>query len=260
MNIDLRTAAKAVVSLAAICAPACPCGCAEKHIYVWTPKPGVHWEDIAGQPVPPLRNEYRILIPQPTKGLFPAAIGVTRVAVEHADDEPLRRGRHLVRDPRNELLRWNSAFDDQMAISEVFPVAQRNLAGGEAEPELILAAKRALNARLSLVYAMNEPSEIESEMIGALYDTESAKLVAAFHAQAVSVLPPEEERDKEPVDLWESDSKALVRAKFEHLVYACIRDLILHDEPAPIEAPSGWVPVGPIQPVEWPPRLLRSGP
>ena len=261
MSIVLRTTGKGGVWFTVLGLVAPLCGCAEKQVEVWTPQPKIHWEDIASQPTPRLHNEYRILVPQPTQGLFPAAIAVTRVALrDDTDADASSPKRYLLRDPRNEFLQWNSAFDDQMAVREVFPLAQRNLAGGDAEPELILAAKRALSARISLVYAVNELSETESEMIGVLYDAGSAQLVAAFQAQAASAPPPEEERDEEPADLWESDSKALVREKFERLVYSCIRDLILHDEPAPIEVPRGWTPVGPIQPVEWPPRLFRTGP
>ena len=242
------------------CALTVAAGCAQKHVETWTPKPKVQWTDISTEPVPALTNEYRIVVPQPTRGLFPASIGVTRVAVKSEDEETTGRKLHLVRDPRNEFLQWNSAFDDQMAVSEVFPIAQRDLGGAEAAAEQIIAANRALHARISLIYAMNELSETQTEMIGTLYDTETAQRIAAFHAEAFSILPLEEEQNRDPIDLWKTDSKALVRTKFERHVYACIRELILGDEPAPVEAPTGWIPVGPIKPVEWPPKQFRPRP
>jgi len=146
-----------------------------------------------------------------------------------------------------------------MAISEVFPIRGRDLGGGEADPEQILAAFTALHARLGLIYAMNELSRTESEMFGVLYDTKSAQPIASFHVQAVSVLPPENERCREPVDLWETDSRALVRARFERLVHTCIRELILQDEPETVEPPKGWTPASPTLPAEWPPRRFRTG-
>jgi len=210
---------------------------------------------MASTAVPALDNEYRILVPQPTRGLFPAAIAVTRVAVLDEGDGPGTRRLQIRRDPRNELLQWNSAFDDQPAISEVFPIAQRNLGGAEPGPTPIAAAERALQARIGLVYAMNELTEREAEMIGLLYDTSTALPLAAVHAKETSPPPPPDEEEEPPVDLWTHDAGALVRARFGQIVYACLRDLILHDEAAPIEAPTGWIPVLPIRPIAWPPYL-----
>ena len=235
-------------------------GCyAEKRAEAWTPKPRVEWGLITPQPVAPLHNEYRILAPQPTVGLFPANLVVTRVAIEEPKEAPAATRPVLLSDPRNEFLQWNTALDDQMAVSEVFPVDQRDLGGGEADTEQILAAFRGLHARLGLIYAVNELSETESEMFGALYDIETAQPVAVLHAQAVSIELPEEEKKKkgDPIYLWQTDSRALVRAKFADLLHRCIRQLIIHDQAELVETPAGWTPAGPIRPVEWPPRHLR---
>ena len=219
----------------------------------------VHWSHVSTVPTVPVRCGYRILVPEPTKGLFPASMAVTRVAVEAANDEMPIPHSTLLTDPRNEFLQWNRALDDQMAISEVFPVRSRDLGGGEADPQQILAAFRALHARLGLVYAVNELSRTESEMFGVLYDTKSSRPVASFHTQAVSAIPPERESCQEPADMWETDSRALVRERFERLVHACIRELILRDEPETVEPPPGWIPAGPTLPAEWPPRRFRTG-
>ena len=234
-------------------------GCAGKQVDVWIPPPRVGWDDVSTHPVPPIADEYKILRNEPTKGLFPCNMAVSRVAVNVAEDDDMTLTRQLIREPRNEFLAWNSAFDDQMAVSEVFPITQRDLGGAPVDPRQIIAANRALSAKIALVYAMNELSETESEMIGALYSTEGVEPIAAVHARAKSVEPLASERNYEPTDLWETDSKALVREKFERIVYACVRELIHRDEPAIIQAPSGWTPAGPIRPVEWPPRQYRRG-
>jgi hypothetical protein len=229
-------------------------GCVEKHVEVWTPKPLVQWQHIAARTVEPPHDDYRILTPGTTRGLFPAAMSVTRLGIRTPDDERAEPTPWLLRDPRNELLQWNSAFDDQMAISEVFPISPRDLGGADAERAQILAAMHALGARIGLLYAMNELSETETEMIGALYETATGHVLAAFRTHAVSVPPPEDQSERELVDPWESDSKALVRARFELIVHACVRELIANDQPAEIETPDGWTPAGPIHPVRWPPR------
>jgi len=249
--IHEAVAALAVVALGTGCASA-----RKAQAPVWTSRPVVGWNRVAPVPVPELSDEYRILVPQPTVGLFPANLAVTRVAVEEAESAVNGADSTLFADPRNEFLQWNRAFDDQMALSEVFPINQRDLGGGEADPAQILAAFRGLDARLGLIYAVNELSPTESEMIGALYDTSASRPVAAFHAHAVSVQPAEEKQGDKTTkpDMWETDSRAIVRAKFEKLVYAALRNLIIHDQPSRTEPPAGWTPAGPIRPVEWPPR------
>ncbi len=163
----------------------------------------------------------------------------------------------LLTDPRNEFLQWNSALDGLFAVSEVFPISQFDLGGGIAEPQQILAAFRALHARLGLIYGMNELNDTESEIIAVLYDNALGTPIAYFHAREATAPPPPGEEDK-PQDLWKTDSKALVRAQFERLVHACIRELILHDQPGDVETPTGWQRVEPRRPVEWPPRSTNS--
>jgi len=226
---------------------------------VWTPKPRVEWAQVSNQPTSPLSDGFRIEAMQPTTGLFPANLGVTRVALENeAESGPLQP--LLLSDPRNEFLQWNSTLDDQMAVSEVFPIDQRDLGGGEADTDQILAAFYGLDARLGLIYAVNEISETESEMFGALYDTASQQRLAVLHARAQSVeLAKDDEKGDDPYHRWTTDSRALVRAKFGRQVYKCIRQLILNDQSAALESTAGWTPVGPVRPVEWPPRRPRSG-
>lgn len=218
----------------------------------WIPKPRVTWSEIAPAPIVPAAQGFKLLTTEPTQGLFPASIGVTRVAFAENSKVGESHRLCLLRDPRNEFLQWNDAFDDQMPVGEVFPIDQRNLAGAEAHPTLILEAFRTLHARIGFVYAVNELSKNETEMIGALYDVASGKPLASIHAHAASVPTPED--DTEANDLWETDSRALVRAAFAGHVYQCIRTLIALDQSAAQESPEGWTPEGPIWPVEWPPK------
>ncbi len=246
------------VLIGAALAPSVGCQ-APKEPIVWTPKPGVGWSHVATQAVAEPHDSYQIVTTRQTTGLFPANMSVTRISLEPDKGQASVIQPGLYADPRNEFLQWNTAFDDQMAVSEVFPIDQRDLGGGQADPVQILAAFRALHARLGLIYAVNELSETESEMFGVLYDTEANEPLAAIHAQALSVSPPTEEPDKDKrVNMWETDSRALVRAKFERQVHACVRELIRKDQPALVETPTGWTPAGPVQPVEWPPRNPRT--
>jgi hypothetical protein len=229
-------------------------GCAEKPKPTWMARPAVYWTDIASENVPPVVDGFRLLTTGPTQGLFPAALAVSRVSITNSP-KPQGRDPELLTDPRNEFLQWNSAFDDLMAVSEVFPIAERTLGGGQAEPKQILAAFRALHARLGLIYAVNEPTELEAEMIAVLYDLKADRPIACLHARSQSKPPPESEsKSKKPVNLWDTAARALVRKEFEKLAHACVRELTLQDEPAALEDKSGWTPETPVRPVEWPPH------
>jgi hypothetical protein len=227
----------------------------------------VPWDYVSQQFLDPVRNGFHILIPQPTTGLFPAAMAVTRVAFEvptgdlygYNDPRVAESPRRLYADPQNEFLQWNRAFDSLMAVSEVFPIVERDLGGGHAEPAQILAAFRALHAKLGLIYAVNEITADEAEMFGVLYEVENGRTLAAIHARAESVIPFAERVEGSEFDLWETDARAIVRTRFEKLLFACIRELIIHDQPERTEVPEGWTPAGPIMPVEWPPRIRPSG-
>lgn len=227
------------------------CSCPEDVIKVRAKAP-LDWYFVSTEPVDPLYNAYQLQIIPPTRGLFPASIGITRVESEVIDESVDLIKPLIFTNPRNEYLKWNSTFDDLMAISEVFPVTQFDMGGENAYIENILGAFRALGANLGLVYAVNEFDDLETEIIGSLYDTETTRPIAHFHAHAVSVFPEKKDKDK-PINLWKTDSTAIARDRFESLVYACILELIEHDERAVPHAPPGWKPVGPARRVKWPP-------
>ena len=230
------------------------CAASQRTAQVWTPPSRVTWQEIGAASGASLQDGFQIVTSGPTRGIFPAAVGVTRIAVR--DNQPAGTssdGRTLLaRDPRNEFLRWNSTFDNLMAISEVFPIDQRNLGGAPAEPVAVLAAVRAFDARLGLIYAFNEISEAEAEMFGVLYDAKLVQPIALLHARAASALTPEQ-RQSYRANLWENDARALVRDKFEHNLRSCVRELVAADEPAEVIAPEGWAPVPAAIPPAWPP-------
>lgn len=244
----------------ALAAPLClnsviaGCAPARARNQVWTPAPRVTWQELGNQPPSSLENGFHISAAGPTRGLFPTPVAVTRVAVADAANgrAPVVGRTVLQRDPRNEFLRWNSTFDYLMAVSEVFPIEQRDLGGAPAETPAILAAARAFKARLGLVYAFNELTESEAEMFGVLYDAVAARPLAQIHARAQSTMTPRE-RQSRRANLWETDARALVREQFERHLRSCMRELILADEPAEVVAPEGWRPIPPTLPPAWPP-------
>lgn len=253
--------AKSLVRWAGIIAVALinvSCCCPSDEIEV-TAKAPLDWYFVSTEPVDPLYNMYQLQVVPPTRGLFPASIGVTRVESEVIDESVDLKRPLIFANPRNEYLKWNSAFDDLMAVSEVFPVTQFDMGGENAYIENVLAAFRGLGAKLGLIYAVNEFDDLETEIIGSLYDTESSQPIAHYHAHAVSEFPQEQEKG-EQVDLWKTDSTALARTRFESLVYASVLELIEHDQRTEPNAPPGYKPVGPAKQVKWPPVARSNNP
>ncbi len=235
-------------------------GCAKKEIQPWVAPPQTTWSDVSTVSVAPLGTCYQLLSDQPTKGVFPATVSITRMAVkEHVTRNGPTRRIHLVRDPRNEFLQWNFALDDLFAVSEVFPVTQFDLGGAPADPEQVLSAMRALHAGIGIIYAVNELTEEETEMFATIYDLRNNLPIAVIRAQAKSTFPPEEDQKKEPVDYWKHDARARVRRKFEKCLHTCIGQLILRDEPVRVDPPEGWIPIEPARPAKWPPPRQSGG-
>lgn len=245
----IRTLSVCIAALSAWVAA----GCARPKAEPWSPRPRVTWDRLCTQPVPFPDNGWRLVSDRASEGRFPSSLAVSRVVLRDRDDREIRHGAYIPAKPKNEYLQWNAAFDDQMALSEVFPIAQRDLGGGPATPDLIVAACRALHARLALIYSLNELSPTQAEMIGVLYETTTGGPIATFHADATSIPPGPDEKPEE-IDPWDHDARALVRARFERHVYDCVRTLILQDTATTEEVPAGWVPATPTRPVEWPPR------
>lgn len=231
-------------------------GCVRPEVKIWMPSPITQWSKIAPNPPRPISNNYRILLVDPTEGLFPASMAVTRVGAAETMEDAVDGQLDLILDPRNEFLLWNSVFDDQMAISEVFPIAKQDLGGERVSPKQILRAMAALHAKVGFVYAYNEPSETDAEMIGVIYRTNPPAPLAMIHARETSLVKPE--NSKNDLDLWKYDSDARVRKKFAKLVHACLRELVKRDKPMREDPPPGWLPKYPELPVEWPPRSGQS--
>ena len=237
----------------------CATSCSQKNIRPWSPKPLVLWEDICAQPIPLTTNTFRIIKREQTRGLFPASMAVTRIGIDsEQNSDPGVRVR-LVTDPRNEFLQWNTALDDQMAISEVFPIRDEDLGGRRITMDLLFDASVALDAQLGLIYAVNELHQDRTEILGVIYDLTSTQPLAAIHSEATSI-EPHETAGMDAPSLWKTDSRALARAQFDRLLHSCIRELIIQDQPPPVVVPAGWPSSYRSQPAVWPPTRPQSRP
>ncbi len=230
-------------------------GCASKQpVVTWTPQAEVRWSDLVSRPVAPPNSGYRLASRPHDPGMFPASIAVARVAIVDDKDIELLEHPKLIRNPKNEFLQWNTALDDQLAVSELFPIANWDLGGGPVSTAQILASFRALGAQLGLIYAMNRPTADDSELLGVLYDVRTNEPIALLRSEATSTVTNEEaEESKEPIDYWKTDSRALARAEFALHLHDCIRNLIVDDNPVPSAMPASWRSHGRRRTVEWPP-------
>lgn len=226
----------------------------------WIPPPRVDWKQIATTQVAPVENGFRILDDNGTQGRFPCAMSVSRLAPD-GNDPSDPRATTLPATPHNEFLIWNNMFDNLPAISEAFPIVERNLGEYPTDPALIVSAARAFHAGLSLVYAVNQPREDQFEMLGVVHDTETGKPIAVLHALTTSRPRPQgQHASHDNVDAWEHEARALARTQFKKAAVDCLRELIARDVPQKVDAPEGWKPEGPIAPVVWPPRYFQFHP
>ncbi len=242
-----------VLLTAAVTALLCGCAAPESK-KPWVAPQRVAWSDVATEPVESVENGYRIVQSDATEGLFPCALAVSRIA---AETPRTNAGGSLAAPstPHNEFLIWNTSFDNLPAVSEAFPVVERDLGEYPVEPQLILSAARAFHAGLSLIYAVNQLAPEKYEMLGVLHDTKTGKPIAVFHTVNETIIRPKNaKKAHNNVDAWEYEARALARLQFKSLALACFRELIAHDVPQRQEPPEGWTPNRPLAPMHWPPR------
>ncbi|MFQ5413493.1 MAG: hypothetical protein ACE5E6_03445 [Phycisphaerae bacterium] len=232
-------------------------GCGRlRHVPAWKSGPRVTWDDIiTGGLATAVADAFVILEADPSLGRFPVSVAVSRMSMQNGDVPelvPATRRAYLAATPKNEFLAWNSAFDDLMAVSEVFPIESRDLGGGDATPAQIVAAARALHAPLAFIYGVNLQTPTETEMIGILYETADATPIAVVHARAEAPDRGDGRADCRD-DPWQCDARALVRRKFVGLTHSCLHELIQRDRRETLDDKSGWLPPRPMLPVIWPP-------
>lgn len=220
---------------------------------LWKAPPRIEWHQLTTQPVSPVENDYRILDDAQTQGRFPCAMSVSRMAVSESE-VPGAPALILPATPHNEFLIWNNMFDNLPAISEAFPVVERNLGEYPADPALIVSTARAFHAGLCLIYAANQPEENRFEMMGVVHDTDSGRPIAVIHASTMSrPRSRHEKKVRNNVDAWEREARALTRAEFRKKAVLCLRELIARDVPRKVDAPEGWRHEFPVPPIVWPP-------
>jgi len=258
-----------ITTLSVMMMTLCGSGCASSSRMKgpWTPTPKVDWSDLAAQPVGGVQNGFLILEESPSSGRFPCSMSVSRMAAEipgeaggatRASDAAGAPALAVPATPHNEFLTWNTSFDNLPAISETFPVIERDLGEYAPEPGLLLSAANAFGAGLSLVYAVNAIAPTRYEILGVLHDTRTGLPIAVVHTVNESIERPQKhERAPNNTDAWEYEGRALARAQFKRLTVECIRDLIARDTPEKTAVPEGWTPDRPLAPAHWPPRPFQ---
>jgi hypothetical protein len=254
-----RTACLACTVVACLLAA----GCSQTDEPAFEPtSPVVRWADLVSSEVALPEDGFTLLVTQPTKGLFPASLGVARLAAvtpESAESgEPLTSRIILAEEPAHDFLRWNSAFDDVRPVREVFPISWIALNGREVTAANVVDACRAMTGRMCLVYCQTDVSVSESEARGVMYEAVTGRPLATIHARGVYVAPESDEAAPEDGDDASRDGPPLTprlvsEDRFEALVRACMLQLAANDQPQPPAPEEGWVPEGPLAPPVWPP-------
>ena len=228
-------------------------GCEKQSEPVVQLRPLIEWQQVSTASVGEVAEGYTHLSAAGTDGLFPASMAVARVTVQESGDGAGEAV--LDMHPPNDMLPWNSLFDDLPYVSDAFPLSERDLSGDAPAPERLLSAASNLSAGLCLVYGCSDPTLTESRVRGVIFDTHAGTPLAAIQAEASVVDPDAVPHPPELVEDDRSyvDPRVLADERFRHLVYECIRDLKRRDRAVAPQKPDGWTPDGPIFPRTWPP-------
>jgi len=231
-------------------------GCAKSTRDMFCPThPVVGWAELSGGQDVAVAEGYRLLVHEPTKGVFPTSVGVARIAAtgEIGGVETLT----LNTRPEVDFLDWNSCFDDLRPVSEAFPINIMGMNGDPVAVGTLLDNAHALRAGMVLAYSEEQPTLERYEIRGVLYQVSTKRALASIHAVSYvqkPVDPDERYSGSDPADNLERvDPREDARHTFEQDTRACLLALMAKDEPADTVKPEGWIPDRPIEPIIWPP-------
>jgi len=212
-------------------------GCADdRHVVCY--EPPVSLEDLApGLPVG--QNQFQLLADESTVGRFACALAIGKYVPPVPDDGgPLR----FVALTPAEQAWWTEQMRGVTAIRELVflrPISARP--DGQSVAALCAAAAR-LQASLVLLYAPGGLGPNSAEVVGVLYEAATRKPLATFHTALA--IPDEEGRQQNPSGLpgdhREDDARYQAQRQFERQVLACLRELIVRDQPPATTQPHKW--------------------
>ncbi|GJM24193.1 MAG: hypothetical protein DHS20C16_06080 [Phycisphaerae bacterium] len=236
-------------------------GCAQhSHDVYSTSAEPAGWSDLSPGASVTSDEGYRLLVPQATEGLFPASISVARIAQSSYNGGQLV----LAMKPEVDFLAWNSVFDDFRAVSEVFPLNEKDLDGGEVSAENLMTASEALEAGLMLLYTESRGGYDRCSLSGVLYDVRSRQALAAIHANSLisdPVSPDERKARTASADTREDRDPRLVAVDaFESHVRDCLRRLMTKDKSKNVGPIEGWIPTYTVEPLIWPTSYPSNNP
>jgi hypothetical protein len=184
-------------------------------------------------------NEFATLVSGPTENMFPASIGLIRVAPTDTGELALDGSAPLAMKPLNQLLDLVSLFDDVWQVSELFPVTYPTRTDRRLPAAELVRYARSDGARLCLIYSVARYEWTDSstvEVHGALYDAATGTLISRMHANsrviALSddVRPPVQPEDRVELDLRHIDPWYIAQDRFREHVRDCVLRLIERDQ------------------------------
>jgi hypothetical protein len=228
-------------------------GCAQNRRDAYAqPTEPAGWSDLSPSASVTSDEGYRLLVPQDTEGVFPASIAIARIA-----QDPYNGGQLVMAmKPEVDFLAWNSVFDDYRGVSEVFPLNDKDLDGGEVSAENLMTASKALEAGLLLLYTESQTQFDRCSLSGVLYDVRSRQALAAIHANSLISDPvsPNDRvaRTASTGNCEERDPRLVAVGAFESHVRDCLRRLMTKDKSKNVGPIEGWIPTYTVEPLIWP--------
>jgi hypothetical protein len=184
-------------------------------------------------------NAYVLLTDEHTQGRFACALAVAKL--ERPEDQSGEPAAVVLVQPIEQAL-WTEPLRGLDGIREVMFLSPRSVrAEGQGANQICAAANR-LGATLLLLYAPNVLGENSAEVLGALYETRTARPLATLRASS-TILDAEGRQvspDRKPGDHRADDARYQAQRKFEREVLACLRALMQRDAHPTTTQPSKW--------------------
>lgn len=219
-------------------------GCAHKDGAPVTYDPPACLNDVsadlaaAESSVPP--DGYRILTNEATAGRFACDVAVARFGRQTVGDGTTVQ---LVAPTPAEQAYWAQRFRGVRQVRALTFLTPKTVRLDGDSVEALCAAAAELGAPLLIVYARSVTGPNAANVVGVVYRTSDAAVLATMRSQGEGPATLGEDDkllDDTPGDHRDVDERFQVQRRFEDHAFACIRDLVHADRPAPSTQPHDW--------------------
>lgn len=183
---------------------------------------------------------YRVLTGEATTGRFACDVAIAKFS-RQAGGEGATTG--LITPTPAEQAYWAQRFRGVQQVRALTFLTPKTVRLDGDSVESLCAAAADLGAPLLLVYTRSVTGPNAANAVGVVYRTSDAAVLATLRSQGEGPATLGEDGkllDETPGDHRDVDARFQMQRRFEDHAFACIRDLVHADRPAPTTQPHDW--------------------